>query len=211
MPITNASMLDEATAAAEAMTLAKRVAGSKSSRFLVDRGCHPQTIEVLATRAEPLGIELVLGDIRELLVAGDCFGVLVSYPTTEGDVPDWRDMAELVHAKQGLLCVATDPLALTLLVPPGEWGADIVVGSMQRFGMPMGCGGPHAAFFACRDEFKRSLPGRLVGGERGSCRPAGLSAGAPDPRAAHSSGEGHEQYLHGPGAARGGGLHVCGL
>ena len=163
MPITNASMLDEATAAAEAMTLAKRVAGSKSSRFLVDRGCHPQTIEVLATRAEPLGIELVLGDIRELLVAGDCFGGLVSYPTTEGDVPDWRDMAELVHAKQGLLCVATDPLALTLLVPPGEWGADIVVGSMQRFGMPMGCGGPHAAFFACRDEFKRSLPGRLVG------------------------------------------------
>ena len=118
---------------------------------------------MLATRAEPLGIELVLGDIRELLVAGDCFGGLVSYPTTEGDVPDWRDMAELVHAKQGLLCVATDPLALTLLVPPGEWGADIVVGSMQRFGMPMGCGGPHAAFFACRDEFKRSLPGRLVG------------------------------------------------
>ena len=163
LPIANASMLDESTAAAEAMTLAHRVAKSKSLRFLVDRRCHPQSIEVLATRAEPLGIDLVVGDVPDLLAAGDCFGTLVQYPTTDGDVPDWHAVADLVHARQGLLCVAADPLALTLLVPPGEWGADIAVGSTQRFGMPMGCGGPHAAYLACRDEFKRSLPGRLVG------------------------------------------------
>jgi glycine dehydrogenase len=163
MPIANASLLDEATAAAEAMTLARRSAKSKSQRFLVDRRCHPQSIEVLATRAEPLGIELVVGDVRELVAAGECFGAIVQYPATDGELADWRGLADLVHAKQALLCVATDPLALTLLVPPGEWGADIVVGSTQRFGMPMGCGGPHAAFFACRDEFKRSMPGRLVG------------------------------------------------
>ena len=163
LPIANASMLDEATAAAEGMTLAHRVAKSKSPRFLVDRRCHPQTIEVLATRAEPLAIDLVVGDVTALLAAGDCFGAIVQYPTTDGDLPDWRAVADLVHARQGLLCVAADPLALTLLVPPGEWGADIAVGSTQRFGMPMGCGGPHAAYLACRDEFKRSLPGRLVG------------------------------------------------
>ncbi len=162
MPIANASMLDEATAAAEAMTLARRMATSASHRFIVDHRCHPQTIELLATRAEPLGIDLVVGDVATLLEGG-CFGVLVQYPTTDGDVPDWRGLADVVHACQGILCVATDPLALTLLMPPGEWGADVVVGSTQRFGMPMGCGGPHAAFFACRDEFKRSLPGRLVG------------------------------------------------
>ena len=163
MPIANASLLDEATAAAEAMTLARRVATSTSGRFLVDRRCHPQVIEVLATRAEPLGIDLVVGDVRDLLAQGDCFGVLVPYPATDGEVPDWRGLAEIVHAGQGILCVTADPLALTVLVPPGEWGADIVVGTTQRFGMPPGCGGPHAAFFACRDEFKRSLPGRLVG------------------------------------------------
>jgi glycine dehydrogenase len=162
MPIANASMLDEATAAAEAMTLARRMAASTSHRFLVDHRCHPQAIELLATRAEPLGIDLVVGDVRSLMADG-CFGVLVQYPTTDGDVADWRDFTDTVHAGQGVLCVATDPLALTLLMPPGEWGADVVVGSTQRFGMPMGCGGPHAAFFACRDEFKRSLPGRLVG------------------------------------------------
>jgi glycine dehydrogenase len=163
MPIANASMLDEATAAAEAMTLARRAGKSQETVFLVDHRCHPQTLEVLATRAEPLGIDLVVGDVADLLDEGGCFGVLVAYPTTDGDVPDWRDLAARVHGKNAVLCVATDPLALTLLVPPGEWGADIVVGSTQRFGMPMGCGGPHAAFLACRDDFKRSLPGRLVG------------------------------------------------
>ncbi|MFM9024050.1 MAG: aminomethyl-transferring glycine dehydrogenase, partial [Planctomycetaceae bacterium] len=163
MPIANASLLDEATAAAEAMTLARRVAASASPVFLADSRCHPQTLEVLRTRAEPLGIEVVVGDAAELARSRDHFGVLVQYPTTDGEVVDWRGLAEIVHAKQGLLCAAADILALVLLAPPGEWGADIVVGTTQRFGMPLGCGGPHAAYFACRDEFKRSLPGRLVG------------------------------------------------
>ena len=163
MPIANASMLDEATAAAEAMTLARRASSSASQIFLADDRCHPQTLEVLATRAKPLGIDIRVGRIEKLLAQHDCFGALVQYPATDGTLADWRGLAEQVHAKQALLCVATDPLALTLLVPPGEWGADIVVGTTQRFGMPMGCGGPHAAFFACRDAVKRSMPGRLVG------------------------------------------------
>ena len=163
MPIANASLLDEATAAAEAMTLAYRMHKGQESSFLADRKCHPQTLEVLATRAEPLGIDLIIGDVTEIADEQKYFGVLVQYPDTEGDVPDWHGLAERVHENKALLCVAADPLSLTLLTPPGEWGADIVVGSTQRFGMPMGCGGPHAAYFACRDTFKRSLPGRLVG------------------------------------------------
>jgi glycine dehydrogenase len=163
MPIANASLLDEATAAAEAMTLAKRSAGGDRQVFIVDHRCHPQTIEVLRTRAEPLGIEVVVGDARDLVGARDCFGVLLPYPATDGEVIDWRGVVERAHAGKALVVVATDLLALTLLTPPGEWAADIVVGTTQRFGMPMGCGGPHAAFFACRDEFKRSMPGRLVG------------------------------------------------
>ena len=163
LPIANSSMLDEATAAAEAMTLAHRSSKTKVDTFLVDRRCHPQTLEVLATRAEPLGIQLHVGDVATLLEQHACFGVLVAYPTTDGDVPDWRGLAEQVHAKKAVLCVTTDPLALTLLEAPGHWGADIAVGSTQRFGLPMGCGGPHAGFLACQDAFKRSLPGRLVG------------------------------------------------
>ena len=163
MPIANASLLDEATAAAEAMALARRSAAAESPVFIADHRCHPQVLEVLRTRAVPLGIELEVGDAAALVGSRDCFGVLVQYPATDGGVDDWRGLAERVHAHRGLLCVAADPLALVLLAPPGEWGADIVVGSTQRFGMPMGCGGPHAAFFACRDELKRSLPGRLVG------------------------------------------------
>jgi len=163
MPIANASLLDEATAAAEAMTLARRTSTSTSQIFLADAGCHPQTVEVLRTRARPLGIEIRVGNVGDMLGQSDCFGGLVQYPATDGSVTDWRGLADRIHAKQGVLCVASDPLALTLLVPPGEWAADIVIGSTQRFGMPMGCGGPHAAFFACRDAFKRSMPGRLVG------------------------------------------------
>ncbi|MFM7077059.1 MAG: aminomethyl-transferring glycine dehydrogenase, partial [Planctomycetaceae bacterium] len=163
MPIANASLLDEATAAAEAMTLALRVSTSKSRLFIVDAGCHPQSIEVLRTRAEPLGIEVVVGDAAPLAGAREAFGILVQYPTTTGEVRDWRDVARRARAAGTAVVVATDPLALVLLEPPGAWGADIVVGTTQRFGMPMGCGGPHAAFLACRDEFKRSMPGRLVG------------------------------------------------
>jgi glycine dehydrogenase len=163
MPIANASLLDEATAAAEAMTLAHRMHKGQESSFIADRKCHPQTLEVLATRAEPLGIDLIIGDVAVMAHEEKYFGVLVQYPDTEGDVSDFNGLAERVHENKALLCVAADPLSLTLLTPPGEWGADIVVGSTQRFGMPMGCGGPHAAYFACRDTFKRSLPGRLVG------------------------------------------------
>jgi len=166
MPIANASMLDEATAAAEAMTLAKRSVKSKSNRFVVAGDAHPQTIEVIQTRAAPLGIEVLLANSLEewnQLMEGDYFAVLAQYPATSGRIDDLRADVEKAHAKQAAFIVATDLLALTLITPPGEWGADIVVGTTQRFGMPMGAGGPHAAFMACRDEFKRSLPGRLVG------------------------------------------------
>jgi glycine dehydrogenase len=168
MEIANASLLDEATAAAEAMTLAKRSAKSRSNVFIVAGDCHPQTIEVIRTRAEPLGIEVKVGFAPELMKAGDYFGVLAQYPATDGLVHDMRPTVEQAHAAGALFCVATDLLALTLLEAPGKWGteqqsADIVVGNSQRFGVPFGFGGPHAAFLACRDAFKRSMPGRLVG------------------------------------------------
>ena len=166
MPIANASMLDEATAAAEAMTLAKRSVKSKSNRFIVAGDAHPQTIEVIQTRAEPLGIEVVLANsLAEWNGAldGDYFAVLAQYPATSGRIDDLAADADKAHARGAAFIAAADLLALTLITPPGEWGADIVVGTTQRFGMPMGAGGPHAAFMACRDEFKRSLPGRLVG------------------------------------------------
>ncbi|WP_147652796.1 aminomethyl-transferring glycine dehydrogenase [Vulcaniibacterium gelatinicum] len=162
MEIANASLLDEATAAAEAMTLAKRSGKSKSNVFFVSERVHPQTLAVLRTRAEPLGIELVVGRDEDA-AATDCFAVLLQYPDTFGAVRDYRALAEAVHARGALVTVATDLLALTLLTPPGEWGADIVVGNTQRFGVPFGFGGPHAAFLACRDAYKRSMPGRLIG------------------------------------------------
>jgi glycine dehydrogenase len=162
MEIANASLLDEATAAAEAMTLARRSCKSKSNLFFVSADCHPQTIAVVRTRAEPLGIEVAVGD-DAAAAAADAFGVLLQYPASTGDVRDYRAIVEAVQARGGLVTVAADLLALTLLAPPGEWGADIVVGSSQRFGVPFGFGGPHAAFLACRDAFKRSMPGRLIG------------------------------------------------
>ncbi len=166
MPIANASMLDEATAAAEAMTLAKRSVKSKSIVFVVAGDAHPQTIEVIQTRAKPLGLEVRLANSAEewsTLLDGDYFAVLAQYPATSGRIDDLRADVEKAHAKQAAFIVAADLLALTLITPPGEQGADIVVGTTQRFGMPMGAGGPHAAYMACRDEFKRSMPGRLVG------------------------------------------------
>lgn len=162
MEIANASLLDEGTAAAEAMTLAKRSAKSKSNVFFVSNGVHPQTVEVLRTRAEPLDIELVIGDDAEAHSI-DSFGVLLQYPNTFGQVHDYQSLADAVHARGGLVAVATDLLALTLIAAPGQWGADIVVGNTQRFGVPYGFGGPHAAFMACRDAYKRSMPGRLIG------------------------------------------------
>ena len=167
MAIANASMLDEATAAAEAMTLAKRSVKSKSSTFVVAGDCHPQTIEVIQTRAAPLGLTVALANSAAewdaLIAGGDYFAVLVQMPTTNGSIHDLRDDAARIHAHQAAFIVAADLLALTLITPPGELGADIALGTTQRFGVPMGGGGPHAAYLACRDEYKRSLPGRLVG------------------------------------------------
>ncbi|MCL1634143.1 aminomethyl-transferring glycine dehydrogenase [Luteimonas sp. SX5] len=162
MEIANASLLDEGTAAAEAMTLAKRSAKSKSNVFFVSRNVHPQTLEVLRTRADGLDIELRVGDDSEAANT-DSFGVLLQYPDTYGQIHDHKALADAVHTRGALVAVATDLLALTLIAAPGEWGADIVVGNTQRFGVPFGFGGPHAAFMACRDAFKRSMPGRLIG------------------------------------------------
>ena len=160
MDLASASLLDEATAAAEAMTLARRQSKSTSNRFLVDPGCHPQVIAVVQTRAEPLGISV------EFLTAelpGECFGSLLAWPGTTGAVGDHRAVIEAVHSVGGLVCVTADLLACVFLEPPGSCGADIVLGSAQRFGVPFGYGGPHAGFLAVRDAHKRSLPGRLVG------------------------------------------------
>ncbi|HEY0198200.1 MAG TPA: aminomethyl-transferring glycine dehydrogenase [Rhodanobacter sp.] len=162
MEIANASLLDEGTAAAEAMTLTKRSCKSKSNVFFVSSGVHPQTLEVVKTRAEALGIELHIGaDVEGGTV--DSFGVLLQYPDTFGRINDYKALADAAHARGALVAVAADLLALTLIAAPGEWGADIVVGNTQRFGVPFGNGGPHAAFMACRDTYKRSMPGRLIG------------------------------------------------
>lgn len=162
LELANASLLDEATAAAEAMALAKRVAKSKSNLFFVDENCHPQTISVVQTRAEGFGFELII-DAVDNLKQHQVFGALLQYPDTHGEIRDLRPVIDQLHAQQALACVATDLLSLLLLTPPGELGADVVFGSSQRFGVPMGYGGPHAAFFASRDEYKRAIPGRIIG------------------------------------------------
>ncbi|HEY3485636.1 MAG TPA: aminomethyl-transferring glycine dehydrogenase, partial [Ilumatobacteraceae bacterium] len=162
LDIANASLLDEATAAAEAMTMARRLATSDTTRFFVHHDTHPQTIAVLRTRAEPVGVELVVGDI-DLLDDGEWFGALFSLPTSTGEVRDWSAAVTAVHDRGGLAIVATDLLACVLTTPPGEIGADIAVGSAQRFGVPMGFGGPHAGFIAAHSSAARALPGRLVG------------------------------------------------
>jgi glycine dehydrogenase len=162
LPVANASLLDEATAAAEAMTMAERTAKSKARAFFVDRFCHPQTIEVIRTRAAPLGIEII-EDMVGNLDPSKVFGAIFQYPGSYGHVTDFTALIAKVHAAKGIAVVATDLLALCLLKEPGAMGADIAIGSSQRFGVPMGYGGPHAAFMACRDDLKRSMPGRIVG------------------------------------------------
>src|SRR6266446_10954962 len=162
LDIANASLLDESTAAAEAMTLCHAV-GSGRKKFFVADNCHPQTIEVLHTRAKPLGIEIVSTDFADFEFDDSFFGALVQYPATDGAIEDYEGFAFSAHRAGALLVVAADILALTLLKPPGEFGADVAVGSTQRFGVPLGFGGPHAAYMATRDQFKRHLPGRLVG------------------------------------------------
>ncbi|MGV1004511.1 MAG: aminomethyl-transferring glycine dehydrogenase [Candidatus Nanopelagicales bacterium] len=162
LPVANASLLDEATACAEAMTMAQRLAKSRAGAFFVDQQCHPQCIAVMATRAEPLGIELIVGAPQELDPAG-VFGAIFAYPGTFGALQDFSESIAALHKHEALAVVTCDLLALTMLKEPGAMGADIAVGSAQRFGVPMGYGGPHAAFMSCRDEFKRALPGRIVG------------------------------------------------
>ncbi|QAU33746.1 aminomethyl-transferring glycine dehydrogenase [Janthinobacterium sp. 17J80-10] len=162
MDIANASMLDEGTAAAEAMTLIQRVGKSTSSVFYVAADVLPQTREVIETRAKPLGVEVRTCDGKAEL-EGECFGVLLQYPGVNGDIRDYREYASAMHAKGTMVIVAADLLALTLITPPGEWGADVVVGNSQRFGVPLGFGGPHAGYMSTRDAFKRNMPGRLVG------------------------------------------------
>jgi glycine dehydrogenase len=163
--IANASLLDEATAAAESMTLAHRVGKSKSQKFFIDQNCFPQTISVVTSRAKPIGIEVVIGDPQKLIELKEetYFGALLQYPGNDGAVIDFSRVIEGIHNQNGLAVMATDLLSLTILKSPGEMGADIAIGSSQRFGVPLGFGGPHAAFMATKEKYKRSLPGRLVG------------------------------------------------
>ncbi|MGH7208408.1 MAG: glycine dehydrogenase, partial [Nitrospiraceae bacterium] len=168
LPLANASLLDEATAAAEAMAMCRSIAhkdqSKEKNRFFVAEDCHPQTIAVLHTRAQPLGIALQVGRTDQIDFSGQhLFGVLLQYPTTDGVVREYGDLITRAHAEGALVAVATDLLALTLLRPPGEFGADIAIGSSQRFGVSLGFGGPHAAFLSAKEEYKRQLPGRIVG------------------------------------------------
>ncbi|WP_404863387.1 aminomethyl-transferring glycine dehydrogenase [Georhizobium sp. MAB10] len=163
LDVANASLLDEATAAAEAMAMAERVSKSKRTTFFVDAECHPQTIAVVRTRAEPLGWDVVVGDPMSDLDPAQVFGAIFQYPGTNGQVRDFTDVIAKLHGENAIAIVAADPLALALLKTPGEMGADIAYGSTQRFGVPMGYGGPHAAYMAVKDQYKRSIPGRLVG------------------------------------------------
>ncbi len=167
LEIANASLLDEATAAAEAMTMSYALKGTSGKEvFLVASECHPQTIDVVKTRASVRGIEVRVSSHRDFKIGPEVFGALLQYPATDGEVIDYTKTVEQLHASDALATVAADLLSLVLLTPPGEWGADIVVGNSQRFGVPLGYGGPHAAYFATRDEFKRHLPGRIIGVSR---------------------------------------------
>ena len=173
--IANASMLDESTAAAEAMNLTHAASKVDANPvYLVDDRCHPQTIAVVRTRAEAVGIEIVVGDPETFEFKGTVIGALVQYPATDGEVRDHRALCGRAHAAGALVTAATDLLALTMLTPPGEWGADIAVGNSQRFGVPLGYGGPHAAFFATKDQYKRLLPGRIIGVSKDRAGRAGM-------------------------------------
>ncbi|MEH2137040.1 aminomethyl-transferring glycine dehydrogenase [Nostoc sp.] len=163
LEIANASLLDEATAAAEAMSLSYGVSKNQANAYFVSHDCHPQTIDVLQTRAKPLGINIIVGDHQTFDFDRSIFGAVLQYPASDGTIYDYRAFIEKAHAKGALVTVAADPLSLTLLTPPGEFGADIAVGSTQRFGIPLGFGGPHAAYFATKEEYKRLVPGRIVG------------------------------------------------
>ena len=168
MEIANASLLDEATAAAEAMIMfynarSRSAVREGKNKFFVDEQVFPQTLAVLITRAEPLGIELEIGSYQDASLDASFFGVLVQYPAADGEIRDYAMFAQSAHEKEIAVAVAADIMSLVLLTPPGEWDADVVVGSTQRFGIPMFYGGPHAAYFACKESFKRHIPGRIIG------------------------------------------------
>ncbi|MEO5645537.1 MAG: glycine dehydrogenase (aminomethyl-transferring), partial [Bacteroidia bacterium] len=168
MPIANASLLDEATAGAEAMFMiygnrSRDAVKRNTNKFFVSETCFPQNIDLLITRSAPLGIELVIGNAEAFTFTDEFFGALIQYPDLNGEIRDYKKFTDAAHAVGAGVAVATDLLALTMITPPGEWGADVVVGNSQRFGVPMGYGGPHAAFFAAREDFKRLLPGRIIG------------------------------------------------
>lgn len=164
LPIANASLLDEGTAAAEAMAMFRSLhKHDAATKFFVDNSTYPQTLDILMTRSAPMGIELVMGDYKTFEFTEEFFGAYIQYPNNEGNVEDYKSFVENAHAKHAFVCVGADLLSLTLLTPPGEWGADCVVGSSQRFGVPLGYGGPHAGFFATKDDFKRQIPGRIIG------------------------------------------------
>ncbi len=166
LPVANASLLDEGTAAGEAMLMfraARKPDKKTANKFFVSRGCFPQTIDVIMSRAEPQGIEVIVGDHKSLDLTDDLFGILVQYPVCDGEIYDYKELFEKAHAKGIFTAVAADIMSLAILTPPGEFGADAAVGSSQRFGVPMGFGGPHAAYFSCKDDFRRLIPGRIIG------------------------------------------------
>jgi len=181
MPVANASLLDEGTAAAEAMHMFWGLKNKKDSlhnKFFVSELCFPQTIDVIKSRAEFLGIEVIVGDHSKVKIDNDFFGGLLQYPAKDGSIHDYKTFIDKCHSTECHVCVASDLLALTLLTPPGEFGADCVVGNSQRLGVPMGYGGPHAAFFATKEDYKRILPGRIIG----RCtRQSGVAYGAANP------------------------------
>ena len=209
LAISNASLLDEATAAAEAMTLLQRTGKPTSNVFYVADDVLPQTLEVIRTRALPVGIEVKTGPAADAAQA-NAFGVLLQYPGVNGDVRDYRALTEAIHAAGGHVVVAADLLALTVLTPPGDWGADVAIGNTQRFGVPMGFGGPHAAYLAVRDEFKRQMPGRLVGVTVDAQGKPALRL-ALQTREQHIRREKATSNVYRAGAARDHGQHVRGL
>ena len=207
LPIANASLLDEATAAAEALHLCHNAKPERTA-FFVSQACHPQTIEVVRTRARPLGIEIMVGDHETFQFSDKVFGALVQYPATDGAIFDYEDFARQAHAAGALLVVAADLLALALLRPPGEFGADVAVGSAQRFGVPLGYGGPHAGFLCHHRRLQTVDPGPAGRAIQGRARPPRAAPGPANARAAYPPGKSHQQRLHRPGAPGQHGFHV---
>ncbi len=212
LPLANASLLDEATAAAEAMAMffsLRKKNKKKAHKFFVADSVFPQTVDVMITRAKPLGIEIVRGSVAEFGYDEDVYGMLLQYPDDNGEIIDYSEAISKAKENEIFVAVATDLMALTMLTPPGEMGADAALGSAQRFGVPMGYGGPHAAFFATREEYKRNVPGRIIGVSQDSNGKPALRM-ALQTREQHIKRErGYQQYLHRAGFARHYGLNVC--